>query len=464
MANSISNYDGSITTSPQQLIYPESVEQIQAVLRDSSKYPGPVRPMGSYHSLTPCASSDGTILNMTRMNKVIRIDEGKRTFTAQGGMQFIDANHALRVRNLQFFTNVEIGNLTLGSAASCHTKDALDGIEFGQVGSYVSAMKWVTPSGDLAEASDDTSPDLMRKMRASHGLAGVIYQVTFRVKPIEALHLTYLPRPVEELTQAEVDKLMDSSEGLICWTVGRTAIFQQRTKVADPGIFGSLLAAARRKLWNHSGAHANQLIGKFLSDAGLRNKVQQGAFDFQNFLYSTLHAIGGITILAPDKTVDYSHTDASSKYAFTFWAFPRAQWVATLTAYLDFADTHFKATGFRCNLPLGAYHIRKDQNSLLSYTYDQEIFSLDPIHASTDDAAWHNFLQKFNDFAAQRNGIPLLNQSPFIERKHMEAAYGQRWADFSDWIRTVDPNERMLNPFLAGLLSQRPARASGSAA
>ena len=104
-------------------------------------------------------------------------------------------------------------------------------------------------------------------------------------------------------------------------------------------------------------------------------------------------------------------------------------------------------------MPLGAYHIRRDTNSLLSYTQDQEIFSIDPIHAGTDNAAWHNFLQQFNEFAYQRNGIPLLNQSPFVERKHVEAAYGQRWLQFSAAVRTMDPTGRMLSPFFAALLS-----------
>ena len=104
-------------------------------------------------------------------------------------------------------------------------------------------------------------------------------------------------------------------------------------------------------------------------------------------------------------------------------------------------------------MPLGAYRIRRDAGSLLSYTHDQDIFSIDPIHASTDDAAWHHFLRRFNEFAYQRGGIPLLNQSPFVERKHVEAAYGQRWVDFSAWVRSVDPDGRMRNPFFAELLS-----------
>jgi hypothetical protein len=454
MPNVIVNYDGSITTTPQQLVYPQTVQEIQSVLRDPSTYPSPVRAKGSYHSLTPCVSSDGTILDMTHMAQVITIDTANKIFTAQAGLQFIDASKALRAQGLQFMTNIEIGNMTLGAAACCHSKDALDGIEFGQVSAYVVKIKWVTPAGELAEASAADSPDLLHLVRSSYGLAGIIYEVSFRVKPIEALHFTYLPRPVDDLTDAEVNNFLDTSEGLICWTVGRTCVFQQRRRVADAGILGSLEAAARRRLWNFGGAYAGHLIDEFVKDKNLREAVQNGDFDLAKFLYDTLHLFGGITLLAPDKTIDYRATPDSAKYAFTFWAFPRAQWLTTLRAYLDFADQHFKTTGFRCNMPLGAYHIRLDTNSILSYTYDGEIFSIDPIHASTDDTAWHYFLRQFNDFAFQRNGIPLLNQSPFVERKHVEAAYGQRWFDFAKWVHTMDPNGRMVNPFFADLLPE----------
>jgi hypothetical protein len=68
-------------------------------------------------------------------------------------------------------TNIEIGNMTLGAAACCYSKDALDCIEFGQVSSYVTKIKWVTPAGDLTEASEADSPDLLRLARSSCGLA-----------------------------------------------------------------------------------------------------------------------------------------------------------------------------------------------------------------------------------------------------------------------------------------------------
>ena len=140
MSTSIVNYDGSITTTPQRTVFPETVQQLREILRDRDSFPGPVRAKGSYHSLTPCASTDGTLVDMSRMVQIVSIDADSQIFTAQAGLQFIDASRALREHDLQLMTNIEIGNMTLGSAACCHSKDALDGIEFGQVSSYVTRI------------------------------------------------------------------------------------------------------------------------------------------------------------------------------------------------------------------------------------------------------------------------------------------------------------------------------------
>ncbi len=452
MATTLTNYDGSISATPRQVVYPKTVEEIQAVLRDPGRYPSPVRAMGSHHSLTPCAVSDGTVVNMSKMTKVLKIDAERGTITAQAGLQYIDAAKALRKKKLQFHLNIEIGNLTLGSAACCHTKDGLDGREFGQVSSYVTAMKWVTPSGHLEQTSEDSDPELMKRVRSSYGLAGIIYEVTLRVKPLEAAQFTYQPKAIDQLTAQEVERIIAGSEGLVCWTVARTACFQTKTQINDPGVLARLQAEGRRNLWNNTASFLARAISTYL-DGPFERLVQEQAMRLTRTLFDTLAMTGGLQILDPDKTIDYSHTAPAGRYAFTFWAFPRRQWLETLRAYLDFADDHFRRHGFRCNMPLGAYFVRKDTKALLSYSFDGDIFSIDPIHAVTDQAAWDRFLREFNDFAAARNGIPLFNQSPFITRAQVAQAYGARWTEFSEWIRTVDPGSRMLNPFFMELLS-----------
>ena len=452
MGRTITNYDGSLVTVPQQIATPKSVEELQNILRQPGKYPSPVRAMGSYHSLTPCASSPGTVVRMEGMKKVVRVDAENMTFTGQAGMEIIEANRMLRKMNLQFILNIEIGNLTLGSAATCHTKDALDGVEFGQVGSYITAMKWVTPTGDLAEASEETNPELMRMMRGSYGLAGIVYEVTFKIKPLEIVSFNYEILDLPELTQSHIADVIASNQAMVCWTIENTVVIQTRNRASE--LKHEWLAESRRFGWNFLAAFTSRSIRHITIGTPISEVVEDVGFGVELGFYRLISKIGGFTLHDPDKTIDYSKTPRSARYAFTFWAFPKNDWVKNLNDYVHFRDAHFHRYGFRCNMPLGSYFVRQDTKSILSYTNDGDMLSLDPIHApgDRDKAEWERFLREFNAWAADRGGVPLLNQSPFVERPHVAAAYGERWKQYSDWVKSVDPNGRLLNEFFDDLL------------
>ena len=94
----------------------------------------------------------------------------------------------LQLHSLQFFVNVEIGNLTMGSAACGGTKDASMPGEFGQVASYATNIKMVTPDGELVEVTD-ADPELLQVTRSSYGLFGIVYEVTFKVRPLAPMRV-----------------------------------------------------------------------------------------------------------------------------------------------------------------------------------------------------------------------------------------------------------------------------------
>ena len=118
---------------------PDTVEELQAILAIERSIRVRSGRWAAIISLTPCAASTGTVVSMDGLTKIVKIDPQTMTFTAQAGLQLVDAAAELRKQNLQFMLNIEIGNLTLGSAACCQTKDSLDGVELGQVNSYVTA-------------------------------------------------------------------------------------------------------------------------------------------------------------------------------------------------------------------------------------------------------------------------------------------------------------------------------------
>ena len=51
--------------------------------------------------------------------------------------------------------------------------------EYGQVNSYASRMKMLTPSGETVEITED-EPELLQAARSSYGLFGIVTEVTSR--------------------------------------------------------------------------------------------------------------------------------------------------------------------------------------------------------------------------------------------------------------------------------------------
>ena len=149
----VHNWFGDIVSSPNVVVQPENVQDIIAILKDTEKYPSPVRAVGSNHSTTACGTADnGTVVDMRKMNRIIEIRPD--SVTVEAGALYIDVNQELQKHNLQFHVSVEIGNLTMGSAACCETKDSSMPGEFGQVSSYASVIKMVTPAGEVLEITE----------------------------------------------------------------------------------------------------------------------------------------------------------------------------------------------------------------------------------------------------------------------------------------------------------------------
>ena len=101
----------------------------------------------------------------------------------------------------------------MGSGACCGTKDASVPGEFGQVCSYAIAMKMVTPAGEIIDVTEE-QPELLQAMRSSYGLFGIVYELTFRVKPLQSMavhrktfHLNAFERELPGL-QAQGDSIM----------------------------------------------------------------------------------------------------------------------------------------------------------------------------------------------------------------------------------------------------------------
>ena len=123
-----------------------------------------------------------------------------------------------------------------------------------------------------------------------------------------------------------------------------------------------------------------------------------------------------------------------------------------MAGYFKFSRDYYQQKGYRTNMLSVGYRVAKDQNSLLSYSYDGNAMTVDPV--STANPGWEAFLDAYNDLCSNQGGIPLLNQTARVTAAQAQKGLGDRLKVFAKARKTYDPDNRLLNGFFKDLLAE----------
>lgn len=444
----VTNWFGDLVSHPKVVTAAKSVDDLVAIMKNPAQYPSPVRAIGSNHSTERCGVADGgTVVNMLGMNQITDISNG--TVTVQAGAIYIDIAQKLQSQGLQFYVNTEIGNITAGSAACCGTKDASMPGELGQVGSYVSRIKMVLPSGDLLEVTDD-QPDLMQKVRSSYGTFGIVYEVTFRVRPMQPLAVHHETFDIHDFV-SKFPSLLARGDSLMFYIFPYENLVTVEFRHYNPGASGDpnrIVWPLRNYLWATAGPAVCGQISADIEIAEIRNGVLSSFGALWRLKLENL--IKSDNTIAADQIIRYP-TVSNSKYTFSFWAFPEETYPTVLAAYFQFVQKYLATTGYRINMLCVGYRVAKDQSALLSYSYNGNMITIDPV--STANTGWIPFLGAYNQFCSDQGGVPLMNQTYGLTRPMVQKALGDRLQTFAEARRTFDPGGRLLNDYFRDILA-----------
>jgi hypothetical protein len=446
----VTNWFGDLASHAQAVAQSTSAADVIRVLKNPAQYPSPVRAVGSNHSTTPCAVvNGGTILKMEGMNQILQMTSD--SVTAEAGALYIDVSKELEKQKLQFYVNTEIGNLTLGSAACCGTKDSSMPGELGQVGSYVTHIKMALPSGDIVEIGDD-QPELMQKVRSSYGTFGIVLEVTFRVRPIVPMAVRHQTFTLQDFIQ-KLPALKAGGESLMYYVFPFDNLITVEFRKYNPGASGDPNRAVwplRNYLWASAGPLVCANTERDIADKTIRYQVIDGFNTLWRWKLENL--IKSDNTVAGDQMIRYPPVGDASRYTFSLWAFPKADYPAVLQACFDFCRQYYQQNGYRINMLFAGYWVAQDQSSLLSYSYDGGMMTIDPV--STANQGWDQFLTAYNQFCSDRAVIPLFNQTNGLTRAQVQKALGSRLKTFADTCKTYDPEGRLLNDYFRDLLAE----------
>lgn len=140
----------------------------------------PIRPVGSGHSFTALVPTEGTLLSLDRLSGLVRHDA--TTATVRAGTRLSALGPLLAGIGQEMPNLPDINKQTLAGGLATGTHGTGKG--FKALHGEVTALRLVLPDGSVAECSRDQRPELFHAVRVGLGAFGVLTEVTLQNRPL----------------------------------------------------------------------------------------------------------------------------------------------------------------------------------------------------------------------------------------------------------------------------------------
>jgi D-lactate dehydrogenase (cytochrome) len=174
---------------PDAVVWPNSTEEVSAILKMANERLIPVTPWGAGTSLEGncCPVAGGIVLDFQRMNKILAIRTEDFQADVEAGVTYKDMNKVLARHGLFYppdpGANATIGGMVANNASGIRT------IKYGSTRDNVLRLLAVLASGEVIHAGthshkSSSGYDLVRLLTGSEGTLAVITEVTLRLAGI----------------------------------------------------------------------------------------------------------------------------------------------------------------------------------------------------------------------------------------------------------------------------------------
>jgi L-gulono-1,4-lactone dehydrogenase len=185
---------------PERIEVPHSEEELVRAVTGAER----VKVAGAGHSFTDIACTDGVMVDMSAMRRMLAVDGNE--VTVEAGITLHDLGEELLGRGLAMENQGDVDPQTVAGAISTATHGT--GGRFGNLSSQVVGIRLVDGTGEVRELREG---DELRAARVSLGALGAIAAVTLRCVPAFTIHRVDEPRPLDDVLP-RLDELVDAND------------------------------------------------------------------------------------------------------------------------------------------------------------------------------------------------------------------------------------------------------------
>jgi glycolate oxidase len=197
---------------PQLVVRPRFAAEIQDIVKLANKYRIPLVPRGAGTGLSggSLPVEGGIVVDLTRMNKILEIDEDNLVAVVEPGVVTLQIQLEVEAKGLFYPPDpASLKTSTIGgNVAEC--AGGPRAFKYGVTRDYVLGLEVVTPGGELIKTGGKTVKsvtgyDLIRLYTGSEGTLGIITKVYLRL----------LPKPESKKTlMAVYDSIDDAAQSV----------------------------------------------------------------------------------------------------------------------------------------------------------------------------------------------------------------------------------------------------------
>jgi FAD/FMN-containing dehydrogenase len=430
--------------SPTLTLRPANLADLMRCLDPAAKTATPIRVRGAGTAATDCnAGSSGTLIDMTGLDRIVRIDAHNRTVTAEAGVRLGMLVAALAEEGLELVGNHDQMERTLGGAVASPCIGAGIGGEAAYLSTQLVSLKVVTASGKLMKVTHQQQ-HLLNALRMSYGVLGVLYEITLRVRPITTFSASH--RSMDIATFADVaNRLARADVGQKFYLLpyrDRVYLDLRRYEKSAGNAYDT---PWKIKDWGESTVlpHVFKSLNRVMPIPAVRYRLMDNISAATHGLVNSRLVRNGNNATATGQR----RRRNPKNLRHSTWCFPASDFSVVIKAYREFCRATLAASGFRTDLPVVGYRLGRDTSALLSPSFDEPYVAL--RSACTFDKGWEDFVIDLAQFAENWGGVPLFSLSRAARAEYARQIYGNR-LDFFRKIRSqLDPEGRLLNPFLA---------------
>ncbi|MBL1068223.1 D-arabinono-1,4-lactone oxidase [Streptomyces sp. 7-21] len=251
------NWSGTETARPVRVERPSTVEELRDAVRRAAAEGLRVKAVGSGHSFTGIAVTDGVLLRLDALDAPLRVDTRTGLVTVEAGMPLHRLNQVLAAHGLAMTNLGDIDRQTIAGALSTGTHGT--GARSGSLAAQVRALELVLADGSLLRCSQREHPEVFAAARVGLGALGVLASVTLQCEPAFALRAAEGPARLAAVL-GRLDQLLARNEHVeFYWFPHTDRVLVKRNNRLAPGERPRPLHRARA--WFEDEFLSNTLFG-----------------------------------------------------------------------------------------------------------------------------------------------------------------------------------------------------------